>query len=708
MTLSVSSWFIDQTRASVSEPLRRFTLGGSDYSSQVLRWPAVAYRSGTIDLGTNTIRLSNIDRAFQFLVNCDLFLTTSCELSLGFTHPESGEEMISLFTGAPNHAAFDDGGTVLRLQMQGKTKRLTDTSLGTDAQSGGLDFTNSAFFPSDLAWFLVTSQGGMSTIQDDSNPDLDYSEWQAWRDANENRDVRVKGYFTGERIYQVLNTLGIMDGRVISFQNARLRFRDEYQPFGELNPVFPQEKIIHLKLSVDADRITNQFVVEADYDPGTSTFKAELTRVHSDSKNQFGRKSGRFSSRGVWFATGQDPRYLAEDQMRFKSRPHPIITIQTPFAGGIEYSLGDVISLTYSYFDIEDRNFRLTGQTVDMNEGTVNLEFVEARHRAWQFQSTVVSENLLVRNLQAVDSDTWLGIRHQVGAYRVYRSDPKGAFQPTPVFATTLLALNGQEILFGGPPSSGSTQAVLQRSSDSGSSAVIVSSLAPNINQVLDIFQVTSGTYLASTNSGAIFRSVNAGSSWNLTQTISGALGINRFFEPYSGTQWGSTTIFDSGLAEGLHIWASTDQGASWQPTHVVFSEGTYHGAGFHRITDSEHLLSHVGDPTTNQGVLRSRLTSPSSASWTTVLSHISFAHIVTNQSGHLMAGFDEEFTLNGGTIHRSFDQGSSWIEDARLAKQGNIRLVANANGTMDAYVTRMSVGPRTDHYRNYDPETIN
>ncbi len=41
------------------------------------------------------------------------------------------------------------------------------------------------------------------------------------------------------------------------------------------------------------------------------------------------------------------------------------------------------------------------------------------------------------------------------------------------------------------------------------------------------------------------------------------------------------------------------------------------------------------------------------------------------------------------------------------LARQGNIRLLPQSDGTLNTYVSRMSVGPRADRYRNFDPDEL-
>jgi hypothetical protein len=93
-------------------------------------------------------------------------------------------------------------------------------------------------------------------------------------------------------------------------------------------------------------------------------------------------------------------------------------------------------------------------------------------------------------------------------------------------------------------------------------------------------------------------------------------------------------------------------------------------------------------------------------------MSSVSFTGIVRTSSGHLLLGFDEDLTGNGGSVYRSLDQGSSWIEDSRLTKQGNIMLIDQPDsGSVDAYVSRMVTGATTvigaRRYTNFDPNQI-
>ncbi|MCH7476143.1 MAG: hypothetical protein IIA27_15950, partial [Gemmatimonadetes bacterium] len=642
MSLQVSSWFIEQSRRQVASPGRHFLIGGSDYSESVLRWPRIQYKSETINLGTTSITLSNIERKFQFFVDSELSLTTSCELALSFTHPTSGEERISLYLGRPSNVGFTDGGTRLQLQLQGKTQRLTDVTVGSEVESGGEDFTNSSYLPADLAWILVTSFGGMSAIQSTSNPDIDYTQWEAWRDANTVRDNRVRAYLTGQKIYQVLNDLAAMHSVEISFQAAKLRFQQIFDAFDDVPPDFPMEHVTDVKLSVDPTRLMNRVEVFINYDPAAGKFQGSFTKADSQSEARFGSRSGRFGKTSVWFDTAVDGRYLSEDLIRFRSDPIPRVFLSTPLAGGVHRQIGDAVSLTDSFFAFNREPYRITQIGIDMERGTVGYQMEEARRRPWQYKSTVSSFNMLGQTVNALGNDVYIAAHEAAGGQRIHRTDSDGYFQPLDLYGTAVLALNGDEVLIGGPPSSDSTATVIQRSSDSGSSATVVFSMAAGIQRVYDFLEVKSGTYLASTTSGGILRSTDAGSSWSITWTISGNYFIGRFYAPNSGRIWGGTGK-QTASAKGLYIWESVDEGVNWTLKHTVVPSGSEHYTthGFHHITDSEHLLGSEDGTFTGILTFRSSQTSPDSIAWTVVRSQVTFTHVIETDSGELLMGYD-------------------------------------------------------------------
>ena len=704
MSLNVSSWFLAQAASRLSAPRRYFSLAGSDHSGAVLRWPTLQYRADTINLGTTSITLGNIGQGLRSLVDSPVLLTTSCEIALGFTHPDSGEERISLYMGQPAHVEFADNGTRVRIQLQGKTRALTDLMVGTAQESGGVNYTSSAHYPADLAWYLVTSHGGMSAVTSTSNPDLDYAQWQAWRELNVVRDDRVLAYLTGDKIYSVLNDLAYMNSMVITFQDAKLRMQPVFDAYSADTFGIDPDAVIEASLGMDPTRILNRFDVDVDYNLGIRRFLSGISKVQSASQARYGPRAGRFGKTNVWFDSAGDGRYLAEDVLRLYREPLPRVSLSTTLAGGIHRAVGDVVTLTDSFLGIDPAPYRLLEMRIDLDQARLEFELEPALRRPWQFEGSVSSYNALPRSIVEVASGAFLALDEENFGKRVLRTDDQGYLRALNLYATAMLPLNATEVLLGGPPSSSSLQSVLQRSSDAGSSATIVHTLNSNIRGVYDIFQVRSGTALASTHSGGILRSTDAGSSWSTTWTISGHYYVSRFCAPSSGRIWGATGYHNT-LAEGLYLWESTDEGVNWTRKHVVVASGggRFIANGFLRLTDSEHLLASNDTSASGLRVFRSRWQSVNSIAWIVVNSEISFSHAIATDSGDLLAGFDQINTLNGGAIYRSLDQGSSWIEDARIAKQGNIRLFDRGGGVADAFLARTTAGPRTDRYRNHD-----
>jgi len=248
--------------------------------------------------------------------------------------------------------------------------------------------------------------------------------------------------------------------------------------------------------------------------------------------------------------------------------------VRASLAGGLHLGTGDAVTLTHTHLGIAGREFRIVAQEIDLQQGALRFELEPARHRTWEFQAQVSSVNLRVRTVTAAGCGTYLAVEEGVLAGRVLRTDAAGVFQPLGPYATAVLALDDQQVLIGGPPSSGSTQSVLQRSSDGGSSSVVVTSLGPGTAAVWDLFQVHSGVCLASVTSGGILRSADAGSSWNVTWTVSPAYHVRRFLQPFSGTVWGATGFDNPPFTNGVHLWESVDDGVTWVPRHSPSSTG--------------------------------------------------------------------------------------------------------------------------------------
>ncbi|MDH4249446.1 MAG: glycoside hydrolase, partial [Deltaproteobacteria bacterium] len=635
MTLQVSSWLLEQLTQQRSQPVRRFTLGGCDYSDYVLRWPVLQYRADTIDLGTTQLEISNPRNSFYFFVGCDRALTTSAEISLGFMHPTSGEETLTLYQGVPTHFQFAAGGSRLRLQLQGQTRRLTNAVLGSDIESKGLDFTGSAHLPCDLAWTLITSFGGFSSVKSSSNPDLDYPSWEAWLQSDRLKDVRVHAYLTGEKVYQVVNALAILDSRMITFQKGRILFSGMHQSWGERGQLMSLDQVLDLSWQGDPSQVINQFTVEAGYQPSKGKFLDSVTRADSDSMAAYGIHSGRYGSRGVWFVNGTDGYYLAEDQVRFYRQPQLVVTAGLPLGEGLVQEVGTVVWLVHSGFSPQGENFRITAQEIDLNSGRVNLRFEKARHRYWEPQTQVASINLRLRWLTDAGSGAQATFEEFIDTGPVYRAESGGVFVPTNHYGSAMLSLGGGAMVLAGVPSSWGTTAVMRRSSNGLQTVTAIQSLNTGIHKVHALYQTSQGVILAGVHSGGVYRSTDQGSSWSLTAVISGTFHLAAFIALTSDSLLGFTG--NRVGAGGMHVWESVNGGIGWGYKTTLVPSGNIHAGAVHRLSGSEFLLAHMGAGTTDRGVIRLTQTASRTLVWATVFTWGGFHTVLKSTSGALL-----------------------------------------------------------------------
>ncbi|MDH4120423.1 MAG: hypothetical protein OEV94_01785 [Deltaproteobacteria bacterium] len=672
MMTSVSSWFLSTAKSQRVRWQRRFTLGDRDWSDRVLRWPVLAYKDDSIDLGTTQLTLANDQGPFTFLVGCDLALTLPGEISLGLTHPLSGPEWIPLYQGTPSHAAFSREGKELRLQLQASTQRLTDITLGSQVTSQELSFTGSQYYPADLAWLLTTQYGGMSSLAGSNNPDLDYPGWQAWRQENLIQDIRVQAQLTGEKLYRVLAHLAFLDQRAIAFDNGRLTFKPRNVPFLGVPPRLDPQDLLSLELSVDPTQVENDIQMNVLYLPQTRRFYSSHTRVNSRSVEAFGRRSNQYGQTQIWFARGIDAYGLVQNRLRQGGRPGKTLRARMPLGFGFAYSVGDVLTLTHSLFPQGQALLRVSGMEIDLAGGQTALTLTEAFHPRWEYLSTVASAALWPHTLQAVGSEDFVALGSLLGGPRLFRTDSAGFFNPLSHFGSALRVLSGGGLVLAGPPSSGSGQAVIQRSSDGGISFATVCSLAPGVAQVYDLFEVCSGTLLAGAANGGIWRSTDAGSSWAVTHTISYFFYLSRFYSPAPGVIWGGTGMNYPGYG-AVDIWESTDSGASWANKHTIVTSRQGFVHGMHATSDGETLVGISGNGISEVGLYRSKTWAPSSTVWTNVLSGICFFQAWDISSGVTLLPFDQNNIGYGGMVYRTFDQGSHWEEDSWINLQGNI-----------------------------------
>lgn len=92
----VNSWFAQRLRQNNTTPDRRFTIGSSDYSQYVLRWPTISDRWDEVRAANVSVNVSNADQTFNFFKENRVNLINDCEFSIvysGHNHVKYSENL---------------------------------------------------------------------------------------------------------------------------------------------------------------------------------------------------------------------------------------------------------------------------------------------------------------------------------------------------------------------------------------------------------------------------------------------------------------------------------------------------------------------------------------------------------------------------------------------------------------------------------------
>ena len=204
MEYAVSSWFVEQA-ASENPPVKRvFTIGDSDYTDFVLRWPSITRQWNELKPTNVTISLANEAQTFNFFRDVKTKIQDTCRVKIGFHNPNlirnSHQIDMDLWTNRAriSTAVYSSDGTSLIYKTDavslsyfghsvlassnetaaGKTftfavdLKASDTSSGKPGivalygynSTGSLDFAASAIFTLDPTTFFRKSVTNVFTL----------------------------------------------------------------------------------------------------------------------------------------------------------------------------------------------------------------------------------------------------------------------------------------------------------------------------------------------------------------------------------------------------------------------------------------------------------------------------------------------------------------------------------------------------------------
>lgn len=365
MPYNVTSWFVDQCAVSAPLVKRKFLLGSSDYSDRVINWPSISRTWNDVRPLTVSIGLANEDKLFNFFHLDKTNLRAAAELQLGFTHPSSGDEMITLFSGTAKRVSYANGQC--NLTLGDKFSSLSERVIGTS--NSAAIFSGATMLPSDIAWTICTCYGGLSSVQSTSNPDIDYEDFNSWAGVFSGDSVYMGARFEGQTVTEALRKLAKMTVSAVVLDGEKISFA-RYTTTNTQTVTIDNDSILDISVDIDDSDMVNKQFVYADWRVASRFWNVTVVEANSASVNSYGVRERVLSDESVWYVSSQNAYNAAQRIIRTAGRPYDRMTLKTPLKS-LHQQVGDTIIGVDTFLGV-DAGWRIMKQSINMNDGSLS------------------------------------------------------------------------------------------------------------------------------------------------------------------------------------------------------------------------------------------------------------------------------------------------------------------------------------------------
>lgn len=380
MSFSVSSHYqskLDSTNP--SSLVLEFTFAGSDMSDKVFRYATIS-RDATDVVGKSyKVTLENATQTFNSMITDKTQFFKDGIFNYGFSTESATNDTLQMFGGVLTKTTFANNR--VDLLFQDKLARLKDKTIGT--KKNPVSFVNTNVYPSDLAWWVVTSFGDLSAVKSTSNPDIVFTQWEEFHNIFVDNSIFVRAEFKGEDVIEALQEIQRLTDSVIYAEGDNKLYFNRWTGAGSdsftvTDSLLQAEK--KLKMTIDATEITNSVKVLAGYNPSSDTWAHEISIQNTDSINSYGRHEVVYDETKVWYANSLGANNLAERIAFRKSEPNIEIDPIIPFTAP-NIQLGDEVILTTDAYSLNNRAFSLQSYKKNVTKKTITLELTEGFNR---------------------------------------------------------------------------------------------------------------------------------------------------------------------------------------------------------------------------------------------------------------------------------------------------------------------------------------
>ncbi len=372
MPHSVSSDFLAEIETKNPLVARKFTIGDSDYTDFVTRWPKITKKWNDIRPLNIAITLSNEDQTFDFFIDEPYKMANETKIEFGVpwsVESAAGtDEYLTLHEGKISNVKY--GKSNCTLSVVDKIKPFAERVLGDEDTP--LDYTGSDYLPSDLAWYWATSYGGLDTTKSTANTDIDYDDFSAWAEVFSSSSILARAYFKGTKLNEAFRKLGRITRSSIYVEDGKLRFA-RYTETTSITLALGEDPIIDIKGIIDDKAIVNKHITFGDYNVNSETYSVVTNDEDTTSVNTYGLRELIEKDANVWYVNSDSTLDLSQRIVLTQKNPYLQLKLKTT-AAPITRFIGDLITFQFDKLGIgSGASKRIMEYGFDLNNITMDL-----------------------------------------------------------------------------------------------------------------------------------------------------------------------------------------------------------------------------------------------------------------------------------------------------------------------------------------------
>lgn len=374
MSIPVTSAFTGKIRTSlVNSIVQKLTINNQDWSTHVVEFPTVHRDYAELSGATYSVDMENATMLFNGQLGAKTMLGKAGKLEFGFQTGATSQDLIQLFGGTLTSINYR--GTRVSVTFDDKVAMLADRVIGSSDVP--VTWTNTSVNPADLAWWVVTSYGGLSTVASISNPDIDYATWAAWQSALASDSVVVQAQFGGETVLDALKTIADLTDSIIYDEGDNKIDFARWTGAASYSSTITDSYIIgDLEATITTDAMVNRAVVQFGYNPSSDTWTGQVLAQILPSITNYGMFEALYDNSTVWYVNSLSAYKFAERKVFRSSQPNTVMKVTLPL-WYLDVVVGDEVEFTTQVYSLQSYAYMVRGGDIDLTKKSMTLTLDE-------------------------------------------------------------------------------------------------------------------------------------------------------------------------------------------------------------------------------------------------------------------------------------------------------------------------------------------